>query len=593
MQPTHSLNKPTTHRKTATALLSAALFGTSIGAQAYSNVVIFGDSLSDGGIYGSRFTTNPGLTSTEYFAQGLGTTTTTSTTGGTNYAQGGARVALASASTPPGAAQRPITTQVAEYFTKTGGVADANTVYVIQGGPNDLLQSQTQASIIAAGTSFGGQIAALSAAGAKLIVMPNVPNLGVTPLSAGNPAGGTAASQGYNAVVQKAVTAYGVDVAVLDEYALISEVVANPVAYGFTNVTGVACTTGSSISCSPATLVTPNAASTYLFADGVHPTTGAQKVIAQYMLATVNAPSQISLLSAAPLAGSQSRMRSLTANMPHAGGMWHSFVDYDHATTKYGETKSTDNGFLAGVDRSIGAGRVGLSFGYQSFKGSFGSGAGGFTLKEPSVGVYYNTALGKDGATGDVTASVSYGHLKADDIKRNITLGTATRTETGSTSGSHWSAAVKAQINAGTLAGGKATHGPVISLGYEDIKLNAFDEAASAYTSTAMSYGAQSRRGFVASLGYQVKGNFGRMSPYARVGYEFDGTRGSGVRSHLSSTYSGFTPTPLETSDGFRAELGTGFAITPTINAHLGLSSTFGKKSGKENSVNIGVDAKF
>ena len=208
--------------------------------------------------------------------------------------------------------------------------------------------------------------------------------------------------------------------------------------------------------------------------------------------------------------------------------------------------------FLAGVDRRIGEGRAGVSFGYQNFKGSFGGNAGGFVLKEPSVGLYYNTALGKDGATGDVTASVSYGHLSADDIKRNISLGPSTRTETGATSGRHWSAAVKAQINAGSFAKGKMTHGPVVSLGYEDIKLNAFDEAASANTSTAMSFGAQSRRGFLASLGYQLKRESGRLSQYWRLSYELDGTRGSGVRAHLNSTYSGFTTPAAETSDGWR-----------------------------------------
>ena len=108
-----------------------------------------------------------------------------------------------------------------------------------------------------------------------------------------------------------------------------------------------------------------------------------------------------------------------------------------------------------------------------------------------------------------------------------------------------------------------------------------------------MSYGAQSRRGFLASLGYQVKGHFGRFSPYAKVAYEFNGTRGSDVSAHVKSAYSSFTTPTLETGDGFRADLGAAMNISPMVNAHVGLGSTFGKDSGKETSLNIGVDAKF
>ena len=578
-------------RKALPFFLTSALLGMHLTAQAYDGVVIFGDSLSDGGTYGSRFTTNPGLTAAEYFAQGLGYTTVTSAKGGTNYAQGGARVTLSSPLTPTGAAQRPISTQISEYLTSTGGAADPNTVYFIQGGANDLFLDQTTSSIITAGTAFAAQIANLSAAGAKLIVVSNVPNLGATPAFAANKAGGAALSSGYNTVVQTALTTYGTDVAVVDAYSLINEVVASPSTYGFTNTTATACPS-SSLTCTPSTLVSPDAASTYVFADGVHPTTATQKLMAQYMLSVVNAPTQMSLLSAAPLAGSATRLRTLAANMPHAGTQtWHTFVDYDHTPTKYGEAKSTANTFLAGVDRRIGTGRVGLSVGYQKYNASFGANSGGFDIKEPSVGLYYNHGIGADGENGNVLASLSYGDLKVSNLKRNISLGAATRTETGSTGGHRWSLGVSADVVAGTFANRKISHGPTASLRYEDIKLDAFDEAGS--TSSAMSYSSQSRRGFLASLGYQLKGHFGRFSPYAKVTYEFDGTRGSGVRAHLKSAYSGFTTPALETNDGFRAEVGAAVDIAPMVSAHVGLGSTLGKSSGKETSLNIGVDAKF
>ena len=129
-------------KSTAAAL---AIFGLShtlhAPAQTFSNVIVFGDSLSDGGVYGSRFTTNPGFTAAEYLAQDFGFTITPSTQGGSNYAQGGARVASDSASTPSGFAQRSVSTQVKEYLSSTGNAADPNALYVLQGGANDIFQN--------------------------------------------------------------------------------------------------------------------------------------------------------------------------------------------------------------------------------------------------------------------------------------------------------------------------------------------------------------------------------------------------------------------------------------------------------------------
>ena len=58
----------------------------------FSGAYVFGDSLSDAGQYGARFTTNPGLTFPMYVSQQYGITMTPSFTGGTDYGQGGARV---------------------------------------------------------------------------------------------------------------------------------------------------------------------------------------------------------------------------------------------------------------------------------------------------------------------------------------------------------------------------------------------------------------------------------------------------------------------------------------------------------------------
>ena len=593
-------------KSTAAAL---AIFGLShtlhAPAQTFSNVIVFGDSLSDGGVYGSRFTTNPGFTAAEYLAQDFGFTITPSTQGGSNYAQGGARVASDSASTPSGFAQRSVSTQVKEYLSSTGYAADPNALYVLQGGANDIFQNlaavqqgamtnaQFQSSLITAGATLSAQAALLNSSGAKYIILPNLPNLGVTPAFASTmPALASQTAQGFNTVVQTVASQTGVDIIAADTYKLISEVVANPSQYGFSNATGVACTTASSLTCNPNTLVSANAPSTYVFADGVHPSTATQRLNAQYLASIVRAPTQISLLGAAPLAGSAARMRSLQASLAHSdNNTWHTFVDYDRTRSKFDRATSNANTFLAGLDHKLGKGNAGISFGYQQYSGSFGHNAGKFTLKEPSVGLYYSQLLGDGGAAGNVIASLNYGALNTSNLKRTIQLGAATRTETGDTSGQHWSAGIAAQFNLGKYAQGKASHGPMVRLNYEDIKIDGYAEQST--SSTAMTFDKQTRHGLTAALGYQTRATLGAWTPYAQLNYEFDGTRGNDVRAHLTSMYGSFTTPALETRDGLRAQVGTGVRIGNATQLNLNVGSTLGKNSGKELSANLGLDAHF
>src|SRR5579862_4140548 len=124
------------------------------GAAQFSNVIVFGDSLSDAGYYRpflaslgipaqevsvlGRFTTNPGPVWSELVTTFYGHTPAASNAGGLIFAQGGARVATDSASTPPGAAQRPVSTQINEYLSATGGAADPNALYGVWIGANDI-----------------------------------------------------------------------------------------------------------------------------------------------------------------------------------------------------------------------------------------------------------------------------------------------------------------------------------------------------------------------------------------------------------------------------------------------------------------------
>src|SRR5258706_1582525 len=212
----------TTRFLSALLCVSAVLCGLPAAAQQFSQVFVFGDSLSDAGYYKpvlaasgvppslltilGRFTTAPGPVWSELVSAYYGAPTGPSNANSGNiFAQGGARVASNSTSTPTGAAQRPVTTQVTEYLTRAGGSADPRALYAIWAGANDVIQTlgalstgaitsdQGSAAIQAAATAEIQQIARLRAAGARHIVVFNLPNIGATP---GLRAAGATASAG-------------------------------------------------------------------------------------------------------------------------------------------------------------------------------------------------------------------------------------------------------------------------------------------------------------------------------------------------------------------------------------------------------------
>jgi len=173
-------------------------------------------------------------------------------------------------------------------------------------------QAQIQAYLQQAATTELGMVKQLGDAGARYVMVFNLPNIGLTPsgLAQGPTAAGqlTGLSLVYNNTLNAGLANAGVNIIPVNAFAMLNEIVADPSRYGFTNVTQPACTggDGSSFECLPAgtpgATVTyqPGTESTYLFADGVHPTAAAHALLAQYAESIITAPGQISLLGEAP-----------------------------------------------------------------------------------------------------------------------------------------------------------------------------------------------------------------------------------------------------------------------------------------------------
>jgi outer membrane lipase/esterase len=470
-----------------------------------------------------------------YVALQYGITVTPSFTGGTDYGQGGARVNSPSPLIPPGAPNISIAQQVTQFLAK--GPVDPNALYQLQGGANDILvlagqfaagqitQAQLQAGVAQAASDLVAQAARLQAAGARYLLVYNVPDVGLTPAAGAQNARAqfTAIASLFNSTLNSGIAATGLQVVQVNAFKLLQEVVANPAAFGFTNVTQVACTTPSSLTCTPATLVTPTANLTYAFADGVHPTTGLALIGAQAAESMIEAPARMSVLAEAPLGVEAANFRTIDARMmsginsPRPVSKYEMWAAYDYGNNDF---KSQFVSGDANLNTLTAGGDVKLSdkvlfggmFGYTENKANFGGDTGNFKLKETSATVYGGYGSGP----WYIGATIGAGDLDYSGIRRNIQLGALSRTETADARGWHFMTSV---------LGGywfqpspDLQHGPFVRVSYQEIRVHAFSEDGS--DSTALSYGEQKRESLITSLGWQVTGRIGIVRPFARVTWE-------------------------------------------------------------------------
>ena len=277
------------------------------------DLVIFGDSLADGGNYFTQtgdyslkpfdlvpsspyaiggFHFSNGTTWVRQLAKQMGDNKSGQPSlrvpgQFTNYAYGRAR-------SRPNAATFPdfdLGTQVGMFLADFGGSAPANAIYVVGTGSNDVRDALFRFSsdpagaiaiIQAAITATADNIVALWASGARTFLVPNSPNIGLTPaVRAFGPAaelGGLQMSIGYNIGLSGALDTLaglpGIQIIRMDLFGVLTELVADPEAHGFTNATE-SCITPDVVE--GAVCESPGQ---YLFWDGVHPTRAGHRHLA-------------------------------------------------------------------------------------------------------------------------------------------------------------------------------------------------------------------------------------------------------------------------------------------------------------------------
>ena len=289
--PSAKHQQPPRSRLCRWALLAVALtlfpaVWAQANSQAFSRIFVFGDSLSDTGNF---FKLNGGFPPPPYFegrfsngrlwVEQLADALGMSIAPGDNYAVVGATTGHFNVNNGFNGRGYPGLLDEIASFKATRNAAEAEgALFIVWAGANDffLALSTGQIPEVLIGNGVGNTVQAIQQlwqAGARHIMVVNVPDLGLTPfalaMGIGSPL--TQLSAAYNQALNSALdslASVGVPTIRVDAFALLREMVTQPAQFGFTNVTDQLILVGGN-------------ADEFLFWDTVHPTTKAHAVVAE------------------------------------------------------------------------------------------------------------------------------------------------------------------------------------------------------------------------------------------------------------------------------------------------------------------------
>jgi outer membrane lipase/esterase len=275
---------PLITRTISTAILGAFIAAAPASADGpFSDVVVFGDSLSDNGnlyaltggqdplsppYWEGRFSNGPVWI--EHLASDFGFDAGEYS----NFAVGSYT------------SRQILMDEVHPFLSEAQGRIEADALYVVWGGANDLLAfpPSPEKAMRKAVSNMTKSVRLLAARGAEQIMVPNMPNLGRTPLvlETGDPnliGGATALSFLFNqqlaGELARIERSFDIDIIEVDTFLLLEDMVANPANYGLTNVTDRALL--------PDGTIVPNP-DEYLFWDMMHPTRVAHQYLYGYAM---------------------------------------------------------------------------------------------------------------------------------------------------------------------------------------------------------------------------------------------------------------------------------------------------------------------
>jgi len=530
----------------AAVLLTCATDAAIADDGPFSQFVVFGDSLSDAGNFpdlqsptlggnptgGLRFTNRTGPTygageyigevGTQRLASMLGLQSLPSTpllpavlTGnpdGTNYAVGGYRTdQILDSITLDSTVSAGGSTRTRPGYLVENPRVDSNALYYLNGGGNDIFQGR---DMVTAASNLAAAVGALQAAGARYIIVSDLPDVGSTPLGTVNSSidAWNGLSTTFNNELASRLQAQGGNYVLVNNRLLLAEVRADLAAFGFDpNVPQTAVCFDPSSSTAPClpdptysiggTAPDPNR---LMFNDGVHPTTAVHQISADYLYSIISAPWEVSLLPEMGRSALRAHLQQLDNELSarrgdwQAVGAWRTFVQSGYNRPEYDGYGGGDG---SGLSLSLGVTQrlsetwlAGVSLGLAENSLELGRNDSEYDMRS-----YLATAFARyEYQRLFADFSLSAGYLDYHDLKRTFALGISERTEKGDTEGTLWGAAAKAGFNL-MQPGDQLQFGPFVGASYQKVEVDGYSEQGE--RSTALSYDDQELDSLRLSLG--------------------------------------------------------------------------------------------
>lgn len=513
---------PLLKHSSITIALALSLCTSASYANSYSQLVIFGDSLSDTGslasqinanpllsvftgIPGNSFTTNPDTTWAGVLAKSYGLTANPNdnkTLTGTNYAVGGARAEKDEAKALNFITIPSVRHQIDNYFTQNQK-ADPNALYAVWVGANDLLSASSKPTMEAlteiqtASLSQVDSISRLHEAGANQILVPNLPDVGITPRAITNPniaQSATLAATVYNKTLFSKLNTLKANVIPANTFALLQEAVADKTKFGFTNVSGVACQNLndfiSSLGCLESNWQSTdsNANETYAFADDIHPSGRTHRILAQYYQNIIDTPTQIASLPTKLIDAGNFKDRQINRRMntldAHTHSLWADVSD----------DKSINPVVMLGIDHAGHHKNTGFYLTHQKQNEQLGKTMNAST-QTIGAGIYHRHNFGKL----HFKANIGIDRLNIN-TSRHIAWEGAPRIHTGETNGRR----THAGLQLGYQMGNKITYRPYVGVNAQKVRIDDLTEN-NPDLSTAMSFGKQTQKSLQGETGIELQ----------------------------------------------------------------------------------------
>ncbi|MEI7612264.1 MAG: SGNH/GDSL hydrolase family protein, partial [Betaproteobacteria bacterium] len=214
---------------------------------------------------------------------------------GNNFATGSSRINLATSTSPASALIPPVSAQVTQMLAR--GSLDPKALYVISGGHNDVFaqissgsNAAAAAGIIAAANDLTTQVTRLQSAGARHLMVIGILDITKAPIASMRAYIPDPVLLGqlvslFNETPESGLA--GKNLLYFNTGKLLNAVIANPAAYGFTNVKDAA--TPESLGHTP----DPGKETGYLFADIRHPSAQFHKIMSDWISTSLEDASRV------------------------------------------------------------------------------------------------------------------------------------------------------------------------------------------------------------------------------------------------------------------------------------------------------------